>query len=95
MLALRATLTTTVVKRDITRLIAMLRPAITLVVQSLGFIHQYFTRAAVADVSEQRFAILGRLGSHGAIVVAVLFLAGELARFVTGVHLDTDGGIPR
>ncbi len=53
----------------------------------------------VADLSpEQRarygsLAALGRLGSPHDVAKAVLFLAGDEARFVSGVTLNVDGGI--
>jgi NAD(P)-dependent dehydrogenase (short-subunit alcohol dehydrogenase family) len=47
--------------------------------------------AAVAAVVEQ--TPLGRLGDPADMADAVLFLASDAARFITGIGLPVDGGM--
>jgi NAD(P)-dependent dehydrogenase (short-subunit alcohol dehydrogenase family) len=47
--------------------------------------------AAVAAVVEQ--TPLGRLGEVGDMADAVVFLASDQARFITGIGLPVDGGM--
>ena len=36
---------------------------------------------------------LGRLGTTDEVAAAVVFLASDAASFITGVHIDVNGGI--
>jgi NAD(P)-dependent dehydrogenase (short-subunit alcohol dehydrogenase family) len=49
--------------------------------------------AAIADVVLPRYQPLQRVGAMDDIAQAALFLAGEAARFVSGVDLVVDGGM--